>query len=212
MREILRMLGLAPVGGNYETVWSRIDHAGIDAAHLRRRRYTRPISTATDGEIASAAATARSFAQALQILGASGGGGRRLLRRRIGSLGLDISHFEGQAWRRGDTRPSVPAVPLDQVLVDGRLTNTSRLKRRLLETGLKSPRCERCGLDRWNGRPIPLELDHVDGRRENNELPNLQLLCPNCHAQTPTYRGRNIGSRGYARAPGPGGGKQTHRS
>ena len=55
-------------------------------------------------------------------------------------------------------------------------------------------------------------LDHIDGSRENNRLSNLQLLCPNCHAQTPTYRGRNIGSRGYARVPGPGGGMHTHRS
>jgi hypothetical protein len=42
------------------------------------------------------------------------------------------------------------------------------------------------------GRPIPLELDHIDGHHWNNSLDNLRLLCPNCHAQTPTYKARNI--------------------
>ena len=53
-----------------------------------------------------------------------------------------------------------------------------------------------CHLASWNGRPIPLELDHVNGRRTDNRLDNLRILCPNCHAQTDTYRGRNIGSLG----------------
>lgn len=204
------LLGLAPAAGNYETVWTRIQRLGIDGSHLRRRRVTRVISTATDEDVASAVQRARSVAQALQLLGA-GAGGRRLLLGRIEALGLDVGHLRGQGWRRGDPRPPVPARPLDQVLVDGHHTNTSRLKRRLIQAGLKRRRCERCQRERWNGRPIPLELDHIDGRRENNLLENLQLLCPNCHAQTSTYRGRNIGVRGYAAGPGPGGGKQTHR-
>lgn len=41
--------------------------------------------------------------------------------------------------------------------------------------------------------PIPIELDHIDGNPENNKSDNLRLICPNCHAQTPTYKGRNIG-------------------
>jgi len=43
----------------------------------------------------------------------------------------------------------------------------------------------------WLGRPIPLELHHIDGNRDNNVLENYQLLCPNCHALTDSYRGRN---------------------
>ena len=48
---------------------------------------------------------------------------------------------------------------------------------------------------RMAGGSIPLELDHVDGDRTNNLLCNLRLVCPNCHALTPTYRGRNIALR-----------------
>jgi 5-methylcytosine-specific restriction endonuclease McrA len=62
-----------------------------------------------------------------------------------------------------------------------------RLKLRLLEDGLKQHQCEECGLDEWMGQLIPIELHHIDGNRFNNNLENLQLLCPNCHALTPNY-------------------------
>lgn len=54
-------------------------------------------------------------------------------------------------------------------------------------------RCTKCGLDEWLNDPIPLELDHIDGNPENNDESNFRLLCPNCHAQTDTYAGKNIG-------------------
>jgi predicted HNH restriction endonuclease len=42
------------------------------------------------------------------------------------------------------------------------------------------------------GNPIPLELHHIDGDKTNNTLENFQLLCPNCHALTDSYRGKNV--------------------
>jgi hypothetical protein len=56
--------------------------------------------------------------------------------------------------------------------------------------------CERCGLTEWLGDPIPLELEHSDGDNKNNQKENLLLLCPNCHAKTEYYRGRNISNQG----------------
>jgi hypothetical protein len=52
--------------------------------------------------------------------------------------------------------------------------------------------CSACSISEWMGKPICLELDHIDGNNRNNELSNLRLLCPNCHSQTETFRGRNI--------------------
>jgi 5-methylcytosine-specific restriction endonuclease McrA len=92
----------------------------------------------------------------------------RTLVLRIKRLDLDTSHFLGQGWRKG-------------------------LKERLIREGLKQRKCEMCGRAGWRDRPIPLELDHINGRRQDNRLQNLRILCPNCHAQTDTYRGRNIG-------------------
>jgi 5-methylcytosine-specific restriction endonuclease McrA len=53
--------------------------------------------------------------------------------------------------------------------------------------------CQICNLESWQDKPIPLELDHIDGNSSNNSRDNLRIICPNCHAQTDTYRGKNMG-------------------
>lgn len=60
--------------------------------------------------------------------------------------------------------------------------SSHKLKLRLLEDGIKEAKCECCGLTEWNNKPIPLELHHKDGNHYNNDLNNLEILCPNCHA------------------------------
>ena len=68
---------------------------------------------------------------------------------------------------------------------------TFKLKNRLYEDNIKDKKCESCGLVEWIGLPIPLELDHVNGDRTDHRLHNLKIVCPNCHAQTTTYRALN---------------------
>jgi hypothetical protein len=193
MHQVLISLGLSARGGNYETVRRRISVLGLDADHLERLSKGR-ITARSDQEILEAVKASRSFAQVLNKLGMRPGRAQSTLKRRVEILGIDTSHFSGMAWRSGSCVPVTPAFPLENILVIGRPTATSKLKQRLLEAGLKEGRCEVCGLKTWNDGPIPLELDHINGRRDDNRLSNLRLLCPNCHAQTPTYRGRNIGA------------------
>ena len=119
------------------------------------------------------------------------GGSYRYVHMYAKRYGFDTSHWLGQAHRRGSKVPTVPAAPLGEVLVRHRFFSSGKLKRRLVNEGFMKPKCVWCGRKTWRGKPILLELDHIDGDHLNNELSNLRLLCPNCHAQTPTYKGRN---------------------
>jgi 5-methylcytosine-specific restriction endonuclease McrA len=53
--------------------------------------------------------------------------------------------------------------------------------------------CAVCKNTVWQGKPIPLELDHINGDPNDECKENLQFICPNCHAQTDTYCGKNVG-------------------
>lgn len=131
-----------------------------------------------------------SLAQVIGRLGLKAAGGNyATIRRAIEQAGLDCSHFGGQAWSKGIVRG--PKRPLEDYLANRFPISSYRLKMRLIHEGVLSARCNMCGGTDWLGQPIPLELEHRDGNPANNELKNLELLCPNCHAQTPTYRSRN---------------------
>lgn len=80
------------------------------------------------------------------------------------------------------------------------LTATSKLKKRLLEVGLLTYKCSKCGLEpEWQGIPLTLQLDHINGLRNDHRISNLRILCPNCHSQTKTYAGRNKKISGVGR-------------
>jgi DNA-binding transcriptional ArsR family regulator len=96
------------------------------------------------------------------------------------------------AVRRGAVVARPTEMPLERLLVVGRAqTNRSHLKGRLLKAGLKENRCEECGVTEWRGRPLSMQLHHVNGDGQDNRLENIILLCGNCHSQTDTYGGRN---------------------
>lgn len=141
--------------------------------------------------VVRAVAKSYSIRGTLQRLGlVPAGGNYESLKKAIRTFGIDTSHFTGRGHLRGKTH-NYNTRPRRAVLVRGKLENTFRLKRRLLTAGLQAHRCERCGLTKWLGQPVPLELHHKDGDRTNNRLQNLELVCPNCHAMTDNYRGKN---------------------
>lgn len=79
-------------------------------------------------------------------------------------------------------------------ILEGKGVDPSTLKKYLVET--RGETCEDCGLgNNWNGKPLTLHLDHIDGDSDNNFPENLRLLCPNCHSQTDTHGSKGLGSR-----------------
>lgn len=119
------------------------------------------------------------------------GGNYRSTYKFISEYQLDTSHFLGQASNKGKIFP--PKRPIQDYLSNKYSISSHSLRLRLIREGLKKYECESCKLSEWQGMPIPLELDHINGIHEDNTLSNLRILCSNCHALTPTHRGGNVG-------------------
>jgi hypothetical protein len=108
------------------------------------------------------------------------------LKKVINNNKVDISHFK----RNGGTAGGVKK-EISEYLIKGSNISSFKLKNKLLKEGYKEKRCEKCKNTEWYGEPIPLELHHINGDNTDNRLENLQILCPNCHAFTDTYGGKN---------------------
>lgn len=111
-----------------------------------------------------------------------------IIKKKLDKLNIDYGHLPKDiifTWRR---------YTLEEILVEdspycgGMQILLKRLKQ---ERGWQHV-CSVCHLSEWNGKPIPLEIDHIDGCHSNNRYENLRAICPNCHAQTDTYKGKNM--------------------
>ncbi|GAB7040038.1 MULTISPECIES: HNH endonuclease [Catenuloplanes] len=148
----------------------------------------------TEDVLREAVRGARSMADVLRHLGLPlNGGAHAHLRRRIDAIGIDTSHFLGRAHQRGrvSRRRRTPEEILVRRAVGARRAHPDMLRRALVETGA-AYRCAACGTGgEWQGNPLTLHVDHVNGDSADCRRENLRFLCPNCHSQTGTYAGRN---------------------
>jgi len=116
----------------------------------------------------------------------------RLLKRVLTRNEIDFSHIAQGLNSNLGRKFIAKRVGIETYLVKGSKIDNYRLKKRLIEYGLMLPKCSDCGLgEEWQGRPLTLQLDHINGDRSDNRLENLRILCPNCHTQTETHSGKN---------------------
>lgn len=140
----------------------------------------------------TAASSSLSVREALQKLNLSPyGSNYKGFKNACNRLGIDISHMVGKAWLKNRTHSFSKRRPLSELLVENSFTQTSSLRKRLINDGLLENKCYICGLFDWLNRPISLQLDHINGNCFDNRLENLRILCPNCHSQTDTFAGKN---------------------
>lgn len=144
----------------------------------------------SEQQLKDAIMNSRSYRQALINLGiASEGGNYRVIHNAIEKYNIDISHFTKQSWAKD--QKIGPKRTLSEYLNNNFPITSHRLRLRLISENIFEHKCSSCDLNTWKDRPIPLELDHIDGNHSNNNLDNLRLLCPNCHSLTDTFRGKN---------------------
>lgn len=108
------------------------------------------------------------------------------IKKVIEKYNIDVSHFN-KCTNKNTKRIKKELKDILQKNVE---YCSSKLKQRLIKEGIKEHKCEKCGRDDWDGIPIPLELHHINGDRNDNRLKNLQILCCNCHALTENHSGK----------------------
>lgn len=87
---------------------------------------------------------------------------------------------------------------MDDWLKGNKASVSNRVLRGFLKE-LDGNNCSICGIEDWNGKPIVFEVEHKDGNSEDSSRENVCLICPNCHSQTDTYKGKNRGNGRHKR-------------
>lgn len=135
-------------------------------------------------ELKKAISESYSYSEVLRKLNIPvSGNNSTTLKRKIEEYGISTDHF---TFRPKQIKQKQP---VEVYLSENTHIATSKLKNKLIKSGLKENKCEICGISSWLGKRLICQLHHINGNNTDNRLENLQILCPNCHSQTDNYCG-----------------------
>lgn len=181
-----------------------LEALGINARHPKARKLLnerlntngltfkqqRSYKDYTVEDIEKAAKTAQCYADVLTKIGLDQHGGNlRTIKKIIEKHNIDVSHFNvGEARKRNKRQWT-----FEEIFCEGSTYHRSNLAQAVQKFGLLDYKCAQCNnTGTWNGSPLDLDIDHINGISNDNRPNNLRYLCPNCHRQTKTW-GRKKG-------------------
>ena len=145
-----------------------------------------------------AASTSGSIKEAVVKLGLRAAGGNcEAFKRACQRFNIDIPKYDYK--KTNNLRPR-RAIPVEEIFIENsNYCNGTHIKKRLVSEFGWELKCmeKNCPSPEpiWNGKPLTIQLEHINGVHDDNRIENLLFLCPNCHSQTSTFAGRSKGSR-----------------
>lgn len=131
--------------------------------------------------------TSKSMAELVKKLGykTTHGKNYETVQKRLEKFNISTEHFIQIKSNKTFTE--------EEVFCENSLAKQQTVRRLYLKQKDVEYKCAICGtLPAWNGQPLALQLDHIDGDNTNHSLDNIRWLCPNCHSQTRTFAGKNV--------------------